>query len=234
MANVRSDAVTFKGNPVDVAGTVLKPGDAAPDFKLQSPALEDVTLAQSAGKTRIIATVPSLDTPVCSEETKKFNDLAKSHPDVEILVVSMDLPFAIKRWCGAEGVDNVKTLSAHRCTKFGEDYGVLLSGGALDRLLVRAVFVVDGGWQNQACGIREGNRRASQLRCRLRRRQVNTSIPSAAARRNQRVKSEIRISKSESNSNSKIPITKTIEGPMIGFTAKRLDSTAQRRAAHAG
>ncbi len=143
MANVRNDAVTFKGNPVDVAGTVLGPGDSAPDFKLQSPALEDVTLAQSAGKTRVIATVPSLDTPVCSEETKKFNDLAKSHPDVEIMVVSMDLPFAIKRWCGAEGVDNVKTLSAHRCTKFAEDYGVLLSGGALDRLLVRAVFVVD-------------------------------------------------------------------------------------------
>ncbi len=143
MANVRKD-VTFKGGPVEVAGTVLKAGDAAPEFSLQSTGLEEVTLAQSAGKPRIIATVPSLDTGVCSEETKKFNDMAKSNAGVDILVVSMDLPFAIKRWCGAEGVDNVQTLSAHRCTKFAEDYGVLLSGGVLDRLLIRAVFVVDG------------------------------------------------------------------------------------------
>ena len=142
MANVRND-VTFKGGAVGVAGTVLKAGDKAPDFSLQSTALEEVTLGQSAGRTRIIAAVPSLDTSVCSAETKKFNDLAQSHPDVEILVVSMDLPFAIKRWCGAEGVDNVQTLSAHRSTKFGEDYGALLSGGPLDRLLTRAVFVVD-------------------------------------------------------------------------------------------
>lgn len=142
MANTRSD-VTFKGGAVNVSGKVLKPGDTAPDFTLQSTALDDVNLAKSAGKTRIIATVPSLDTGVCSEETKKFNDMAKKTPNVEFLVVSMDLPFAIKRWCGAEGVDNVKTLSAHRATKFAEDYGVLLSGGPLDRLLTRAVFVVD-------------------------------------------------------------------------------------------
>lgn len=144
MANVRSDAVTFKGGPVDVAGTVLNVGDAAPEFKLQGTDLSEVTLSQNAGKTRIIATVPSLDTGVCSEETKKFNELAQKHPGVEILVASMDLPFAIKRWCGAEGVENVKTVSAHRCTQFGEDYGVLLQGGPLDRLLTRAVFVVDG------------------------------------------------------------------------------------------
>jgi thiol peroxidase len=145
MANdVRSDAVTFKGGAVDVAGTVLKTGDAAPEFSLQNTDLSEVTLAHSAGKTRIIASVPSLDTGVCSEETKKFNDQAKNHPGVEILVVSMDLPFAIKRWCGAEGVSNVKTLSAHQCTKFGEDYGILLKGGVLNRLLIRAVFVVDG------------------------------------------------------------------------------------------
>jgi thiol peroxidase len=143
MANTRSD-VTFKGGAVNVAGTVLKVGDSAPDFSLQSTGLEEITLANSAGKTRIIATVPSLDTGVCSEETKKFNEMAKSNPGVEILVVSMDLPFAIKRWCGAEGVSNVNTLSAHRCTKFAEDYGVLLSEGVLDRLLIRAVFVVDG------------------------------------------------------------------------------------------
>ena len=101
-------------------------------------------LGDSAGKTRIIATVPSLDTPVCHAETVKFNQAAASLPNVEILVVSMDLPFGQKRWCGAEGVESIKTLSAHRCTKFGEDYGVLISGGALDRCLARAIFVVDG------------------------------------------------------------------------------------------
>ncbi|WP_166830696.1 thiol peroxidase [Thalassoroseus pseudoceratinae] len=144
MAEVRSGAVTFKGNPVDLAGPELKVGDTAPDFKLQSNALEEVTLSASAGKPRIIVVVPSLDTSVCSVETKKFNDQAASHSGVEILVASMDLPFAQKRWCGAEGVENVQTLSAHRCTEFGESYGVLIQGGALDRILCRAVFVVDG------------------------------------------------------------------------------------------
>lgn len=133
----------MKGGPVDLAGPQLKVGDAAPNFTLQTTSLEDVSLTDSAGKTRIIATVPSLDTPVCHAETKKFNEQAASLPNVEILVVSMDLPFAQKRWCGAEGVDKVKTLSAHRCTKFGEDYGVLIKGGPLDRCLARAIFVVD-------------------------------------------------------------------------------------------
>ena len=141
MAETRSGAVTLKGGPVDLVGPELKAGDAAPDFSLQSTALDDVTLEASAGKTRIIATIPSLDTPVCHEETRKFNEQAASLPNVEILV-SMDLPFAQKRWCGAENVESVQTLSAHRCTKFGEDYGVLISGGPLDRVLARAVFVV--------------------------------------------------------------------------------------------
>jgi len=142
MAEVRSGAVTLKGGPVDLAGPELKAGDAAPDFSLQNTDLGDVTLESSAGKTRIIATVPSLDTPVCHEETKKFNEQAGSLPNTEVLVVSMDLPFGQKRWCGAENVENVKTVSAHRCTKFGEDYGVLIKGGPLDRVLARAVFVV--------------------------------------------------------------------------------------------
>lgn len=142
MAEKRSGAVTLKGNPVDLVGAELAVGQAAPDFSLQDTALQEVTLASSAGKTRIIATVPSLDTPVCHEETKKFNEKAASLPNAEVLVVSMDLPFGQKRWCGAEGVDAVKTLSAHRCTKFGEDYGVLISGGPLDRCLARAIFVV--------------------------------------------------------------------------------------------
>ncbi len=101
-----------------------------------------MTLASSDGKTRIIATVPSLDTSVCHMETKNFNEKAAELPNVEILVVSMDLPFGQKRWCGAENVEKAKTLSAHRDTKFGEDYGVLVKGGPLDRCLARAVFVV--------------------------------------------------------------------------------------------
>ena len=142
MAQVRSGAVKLKGNAVDLAGPQLNPGDAAPDFRLQNTALEDVTLASSGGKTRIVATIPSLETSVCHAEAKKFNEQAESLPNVEILVVSMDLPFGQKRWCGAEGVESVKTLSAHRDTKFGEDYGVLITGGPLDRCLTRAIFVV--------------------------------------------------------------------------------------------
>jgi thiol peroxidase len=144
MSEIRKGAVKLKGNPVDLAGAALTVGAKAPEFSLQSNALAEVTLASSQGKTRIIATVPSLDTGVCHAETKKFNDQAASLPDVEILVVSMDLPFGQKRWCGAENVDKIKTLSAHRCTKFGEDFGVLIKGGGLDRCLCRAVFVIDG------------------------------------------------------------------------------------------
>ena len=144
MADVRSGAVTLKGNPVDLVGAELSVGDAAPDFSLQNQGLEEITLGSSAGKKRIIATVPSLDTGVCHKETKEFNDKAGSLDGVEVLVVSMDLPFGQKRWCGAEGVENVTTLSAHRCTEFGEQYGVLIKGGPLSRCLTRAVFVVDG------------------------------------------------------------------------------------------
>jgi len=140
----RSDAVKLKGNPVALAGNELKAGQAAPEFKLQDTALQDVTLATTSGKTRIIATIPSLDTPVCAMETKKFNESAGQLPNVEVLVVSMDLPFGQKRWCGAENIANVKTLSAHAATKFGEDYGVLIEGGPLNRCLARAIFVVDG------------------------------------------------------------------------------------------
>ncbi len=143
MSDIRKGAVSLKGNPVDLAGKELKTGAKAPEFSLQNNGLEEVTLASSNGKVRIIATIPSLDTSVCHAETKKFNDQAAELPNVEVLVISMDLPFGQKRWCGAENVDKVKTLSAHRCTKFGEDYGALIKGGPLDRCLCRAVFVID-------------------------------------------------------------------------------------------
>lgn len=136
--------VTLKGNAVELAGSGLSVGDAAPEFSLQDTGLGEVALASGAGKTRIIATIPSLDTPTCHAETKQFNEHAGSLDNVEILVVSMDLPFGQKRWCGAEGVEAVKTLSAHRCSDFGEKYGVLIKGGPLDRCLTRAMFVVDG------------------------------------------------------------------------------------------
>ena len=141
--SIRTGAVTLKGNPVDLAGPALAAGHKAPDFKLQGADLSEQTLANSAGKARIIVTVPSLDTATCAIETKKFNEAAAKHPNVAVLVVSMDLPFGQKRWCGAEGVNNVHTLSAHRCTDFGEHYGVLIKGGGLDRCLARAVFVID-------------------------------------------------------------------------------------------
>jgi thiol peroxidase len=134
--------VAFKGNPVNLAGSEVKAGQAAPEFKVQKSDLSDYTLSSSAGKTRIIATVPSLDTPVCDLETKRFNEEAGKLPNVEIVCISMDLPFAQKRWCGASGVDKVVTASDHRDASFGKSYGVLISGGNLDRILARAVFVI--------------------------------------------------------------------------------------------
>lgn len=139
---IRTGAVTLKGNPVDLAGNALVVGSSAPDFKLQDNGLAEVSLANYAGKTVVIATLPSLDTSVCHQETKNFNDQIATLPNVVVLVVSMDLPFGQKRWCGAEGVSNVITLSAHRCTQFGKDYGALITGGPLDRCLARATFVI--------------------------------------------------------------------------------------------
>ena len=147
MSETRTGDVTFKGGAVALAGKALKVGDSAPDFQLQKIDLSDVTLANYAGKTLLIAAVPSLDTGVCDMETRRFNQEAANLGNCEVLVVSMDLPFAMKRWCGAAGIDKITTASAHRCKKFGEDYGVLISGGPLDRITCRAVFVVDGAGQ---------------------------------------------------------------------------------------
>jgi len=135
--------VMFKDKPVTLLGNEVKVGQAAPDFKIQkSSDMSDYTLASAAGKTRIIASVPSLDTPVCDLETKRFNEEASKLSNVEIVCVSMDLPFAQKRWCGAANIDKIITGSDHRDASFGKNYGVLISGGPLDRVLARAVFVV--------------------------------------------------------------------------------------------
>ena len=143
MTQIRTGTITLKGTPTDLAGPELNSGDAAPDFSLQNNALEDVTLSSFSGKTLVIATVPSLDTPVCHAETIKFNQQAEQFPGAQVLVVSTDLPFGQKRWCGAENVEKVVTLSAHRSSEFGEAYGVLISGGPFDQCLARAIFVVN-------------------------------------------------------------------------------------------
>lgn|SRR5512143_3127777 len=134
--------VTFKGNPVRLVGSEVKVGQTAPDFKVQKSDMSEYSLGSSAGKTRVILSVPSLDTPVCDMETKRFNEEAARIPGVEIACISMDLPFAMKRWCAAAGVDKVVTASDHRDASFGKSYGVLIDGGAFDRIHARAVFVI--------------------------------------------------------------------------------------------
>ena len=115
----RPGATTLKGNPLTLIGPELKPGDAAPDFAVVDSGLKPVTLADTGSHVRIISVVPSLDTPVCDAQTKRFNEEAAKLPGVDIITVSMDLPFAQKRWCGAFGVDNVKMLSDHKDGSFG-------------------------------------------------------------------------------------------------------------------
>lgn len=134
-------SITVRGNPKTLRGEALKVGDRAPDCRLQDNKLAPVKLSSFLGKICVICTVPSLDTPVCDMETRRFNEEAgRLGPDVAILTVSMDLPFAQKRWCGAAGVDRVTTLSDHLDASLGEAYGVLIEEL---RLLCRAVFVVD-------------------------------------------------------------------------------------------
>ena len=139
--NERSGVITFKGNPMTLLGTELKVGDKAPDFNVVDTALTPVSLATHAGKIRIISAVPSLDTPVCDTETRKFNQEAADLPDdVVVLTISLDLPFAQKRWCGAAGIERVVTLSDYRDRSFGQNYGVLIKELLL---LARCIFVVD-------------------------------------------------------------------------------------------
>lgn len=133
--------ITFKNNPVTLLGTEVKVGDKAPNFSVLANDLSPVTLEDSAGKVRLISAVPSLDTGVCDQQTRKFNEAAAElGENVVVLTVSVDLPFAQKRWCAAAGIENVQTLSDHRDLSFGQAYGVAIEEL---RLLARAIFVVD-------------------------------------------------------------------------------------------
>jgi thioredoxin-dependent peroxiredoxin len=136
----RAGATTLRGNPYTLIGPELKPGDAAPDFHTVDNSLKPVSLKDTGNQVRIISVIPSLDTPVCDAQTKRFNEEAAKLSNVSIITVSMDLPFAQKRWCGAFGVDNVKMLSDHVDGSFGSSYGTLIKELRIES---RAIFVLD-------------------------------------------------------------------------------------------
>src|SRR5882762_8822397 len=136
----RPGATTMKGNPLTLIGPELQVGDHAPDFSVVDGTLSPVNLEKTGANVRIISVVPSLDTPVCDLQTKRFNEEAAQLPAVDIITISMDLPFAQKRWCGAFGVDRIKMLSDHRSGSFGEAYGTLIKDLRIES---RAIFVVD-------------------------------------------------------------------------------------------
>ena len=138
MDTERKGVITFKSNPLTLIGNEVKVGEAAPEFTVLDGSLQPVTLASSQGKTRLIIAVPSLDTPVCDTEARKFNQEASNLPGVETLIVSMDLPFAQGRFCQTAGL-KIKTASDHRDASFGKAYGVLIKEL---RLLARSVFVI--------------------------------------------------------------------------------------------
>ena len=136
-------SVTLRGNPIALAGTEVAAGQAAPDFTAVNNDLQPVTLSEARGKVVILSSVPSVDTPVCDTETRRFNEEAGKLGDgIEIWTLSVDLPFAQKRWCGAAGVEQVKTLSDFRDRAFAKGYGVLIDAGPLAGVTARAVFVV--------------------------------------------------------------------------------------------
>src|SRR5271165_2418971 len=136
----RSGATTLRGNPLTVLGPELKAGDPAPDFHAVDNSLKPVDLAATGHGVRIFSVVPSLDTPVCDAQTKRFEEESAKLPNLSIYTFSMDLPFAQKRWCGAYGVDHVKMVSDHRNGSFGENYGTLIKDL---RIHSRAIFVID-------------------------------------------------------------------------------------------
>lgn len=136
----RTGVATYRGRPITLLGTEVAAGDPAPDFTTLANDLTPVTLASSGGTVRILSAVPSLDTEVCAEQTRRFNEEAVKFPGITVVTVSADLPFAQARWCGAAGLEEVQTVSDHRDLSFGLAYGVAIKGL---RLLSRAVFVVD-------------------------------------------------------------------------------------------
>jgi len=136
----RPGATTLKGNPMTLVGPELKPGDHAPNFTMVDNGLKPVSLSDTGASVRIFSVVPSLDTPVCDAQTKRFNEEAAKLPNVDIYTVSMDLPFAQKRWCGAFGVDKVKMLSDHKDGSFGAGWGTLIKELRIES---RAIFVVN-------------------------------------------------------------------------------------------
>ncbi|MHC4525633.1 MAG: thiol peroxidase [Planctomycetota bacterium] len=137
----RQNAITFQGGPLTLVGSEIKVGQPAPDFTAAANDLSPYKLSDDKGKIVVISSVPSLDTPVCDTQTRKFNEAAASlGDDVVIVTVSMDLPFAQTRWCGAAGVDQVKTISDYKSADFGNKYGLLIKEL---HLLARAVLVVD-------------------------------------------------------------------------------------------
>lgn len=141
MANERTNVVKMKGNPVTLLGNEVKVGDKAPDFTALAGLGAPVGLGDMKDKVKVFNVVVSVDTPVCDVQTKRFNKEAAGLGDgVEIVTLSMDLPFALKRYCAAEGIDKVKTLSDYQNASFGEAYGVLIKE---NRLLARSIFVVD-------------------------------------------------------------------------------------------
>ncbi|MBZ5622469.1 MAG: thiol peroxidase [Acidobacteriia bacterium] len=136
----RPGATTMRGNPLTLIGPELKAGDAAPDFAAVDSGLKPVGLKDTGNQVRIISVIPSLDTPVCDAQTKRFNEEAAKLSGVDIITVSMDLPFAQKRWCGAFGVDKVRMLSDHKDASFGQNYGTLIKELRIES---RAIFVLD-------------------------------------------------------------------------------------------
>jgi thiol peroxidase len=138
-----STTVTLAGEPVAVGGDFPRPGDKAPSFMLVDKDLKDVSLSNFFGKRKVLNIVPSLDTPVCQASARKFNAEAATLPNTVVLVISADLPFAQARFCGAEGLDNVITLSTMRGRDFHKLYGVMIMDPPLSGLLARAVIVLD-------------------------------------------------------------------------------------------
>jgi thiol peroxidase len=135
--------VNLGGNPISISGDLPAVGTRAPDFTLTGGDLADVSLSKYAGKKVILNVFPSLDTPVCAASVRKFNEAAANLPNTVVLAISRDLPFAQKRFCGAEGIENVVTLSAMKDTDFGKNYGVLITSGPLAGLFARSVVVLD-------------------------------------------------------------------------------------------